>query len=146
MHGKAGFGKAGFRLPTPAAVPIVPSGFINSKEIDAMKKVLAGLVAAAAVVAVTGCVGMVAPVVPPTGLFYTDYKAPLDYNQNNSAIGSRSGKAETFSILWLVALGDASIKTAASNGSLTTITGADYEYFNVAFGAYQKYTTVVHGE
>jgi hypothetical protein len=138
------YGKAGFRLPTPAAVPIVPSGFINSKEIDAMKKALAGLVATMAlVITSTGC--LVAPVVPPTGWVFTSYKAPLDYDQNNSAVGSRSGRSETFSILWLVALGDASIKTAASNGSLTTITGADYEYFNV-LGVYQKYTTIVHGE
>ena len=109
-----------------------------------MKKTLAGLLAAAAIVVTTvGCYQ--APVMPPIGWVYSDIKAPLDFDQNNSTVGMTSGRSESMSILGLVALGDASIKTAATSAGLQTIHGADYEYFNV-LGIYQKFTTVVHGQ
>lgn len=91
----------------------------------------------------TGC--LVAPVQPPYGIVYTQYKAPLDYDQANSAVGKKSGMSSTMSIIGLVAIGDGSVATAAQNGGLTTISGADYEYTNI-LGIYQKYTTIVTGE
>ncbi|HMX62021.1 MAG TPA: TRL-like family protein [Candidatus Sumerlaeota bacterium] len=109
-----------------------------------MKKKLLGVVGAAAVaVSLTGCLSV--PVMPPYGIVYTDYKAPLDFDQEKSPVGDRSGSAETMSIVGLVAMGDASIQTAAEDGNIKTIYGADYEYFNV-LGIYQTYKTVVHGE
>lgn len=109
-----------------------------------MKKTLVGMVAAlGACVMLSGC--LVAPVVPPVGIIYTDFKAPLDYNASGETVGTRSGEAETMSILALVALGDASIKTAAQNGGITQIHSIDYHYTNIV-GVYQKYVTIVHGE
>ena len=107
-----------------------------------VKKALSLATAFGAAALLTGC--LTAPVMPPMGMIYNDYQAPLDYTQEESPVGTKSGMAETTSILGCVAWGDASIKTAASNGGLTEVTGADYEYFNV-LGVYQKYTTVVHG-
>jgi len=97
----------------------------------------------ALILPLAGC--LTAPVMPPPGMVYTDYKAPLDHNLEGNPVGSRSGSAETMSILGLVALGDASVATAARNGGVSRVHHADYEYFNV-LGIYQKYTTIVHGE
>jgi hypothetical protein len=109
-----------------------------------MKKSLAAIAGAFALAVMTsGC--LVAPVIPPTGQIFTDIKAPLDYNMNETKVGTRSGKSETMSILGLVALGDGSVKAAADNGRISTIHSADYEYFNV-IGIYQRYRTVVYGE
>ena len=107
-----------------------------------MKK-LAGLAAAAAIVGTLGCYS--APVMPPPGMVFADIKAPLDYDQEASSVSNSSGSAESLSILGLVALGDCSINTAANNGGLSTLHGADYEYFNV-IGVYQTFTTVVYGD
>jgi hypothetical protein len=109
-----------------------------------MKKKLLGLVGCAALaITFSGCLSV--PVMPPYGIVYTSYKAPLDFDQEKSQVGDRSGTAETMSIIGLVAMGDASIQTAAEEGNIKTIHGADYEYFNV-LGIYQTYTTIVHGE
>lgn len=83
---------------------------------------------------------------PPTGWIYTDITAPLDYNMEETRTsGLRSGRAETMSVLRLVALGDASINAAARSGNLQTVHHADYEYFNVLF-VYERYRTIVYGE
>jgi hypothetical protein len=108
-----------------------------------MSKMCLSLTIVAASIVLTGC--LTAPVMPPPGFVYTSYKAPLDYDSQQSPIGSRVGTAETKSILGLVAWGDGSYRTAAENGKINTVHGADYEYFNV-LGVYQKYTTILHGE
>lgn len=109
-----------------------------------MKKTLLGAaLAIAAPILLSGC--LVAPVIPPTGILYTDIKAPLDYDQSASKTGAKTGTSESMSILGLVAMGDASVEAAAKAGNISTATGADYEYFNV-LGVYQRYRTVLHGE
>ncbi len=109
-----------------------------------MKKIFLGLASTLTLCTMlSGC--LVAPVMPPVGVIFTDYQAPLDFDQESSEVGSKQGMAETISILGLVALGDASINTAAQNGGISEIYGADYQYFNVV-GVYQRYTTIVHGE
>lgn len=108
-----------------------------------MKRTLAMAALAGAVLLTSGC--LVAPVRPPYGVIFTDYKAPLDHDGSGEPLGSKSGEASTSSILALVATGDASIQAAAANGGVTNIHTLDYKYFNV-LGVYQKYTTIVHGE
>lgn len=108
-----------------------------------MKRIALAVSCALAAVAFTGCLR--APVIPPPGIIFTDYSAPLDHDFDRTQVGMRTGTAETISILGLVALGDASTRTAASNGGITTVHGADYNYFNV-LGVYQKFELVVHGE
>ena len=91
----------------------------------------------------TGCYS--APVIPPMGMAYANIQAPLDVDYDNTSVPSKSGVAESMSILGLVAMGDASAATAAANGNIDTITHADYEFFNV-LGVYQRFRTVVYGE
>jgi hypothetical protein len=92
----------------------------------------------------TGC--MVAPVVPPLGGVFNSTTAPLDLDMDNTKIGKKRGEASSFCILGLISVGDASIKAAAEDGDITTVQHADYDYLNVLFGVFQRYTTIVYGE
>lgn len=108
-----------------------------------MKKLLCLASLVASVAGLTGCLG--APVVPPYGIVYTNYKAPLDVDYDPTTIGGKDGYSQTESVLGLVAWGDASGAAAAEDAGIKTIHHADYEYFNV-LGVYQRYRTVVYGE
>ena len=94
-----------------------------------MRSLARALLAISLVFSLGGC--LVAPVVPATGLFYSDIKAPLDIDMNKTAVAAKSGEAMATSILGLVATGDCSIKAAAQNGGITTIESVDYKFFNV---------------
>ncbi len=109
-----------------------------------MNRILLGLILMGGAAAMlTGC--YCAPVKPPVGYFYSDYKSPLDADYDKTAVGMKSGSAESISILGLFATGDCSAKTAAENGGIHTIQGADYTFYNV-LGVYQRFNTVVYGE
>jgi hypothetical protein len=97
----------------------------------------------ASVLLLTGC--YYSPVVPPIGVVFSDVKAPMDTELDSTDMGTKSGEAETCSILGLVSWGDASIEEAAKNGGLQTVKHADYEFFTV-LGVYSTYTTVVYGD
>lgn len=93
----------------------------------------------------TGCVGVRAPFAPPSGSAFSQTSAPLDVEFEDTKIaGTKSGRAEVTCILGLFSYGDASSKTAAANGGITTIDHADYEHFNI-LGIYQKTTVIVYG-
>lgn len=91
----------------------------------------------------TGC--YTAPVVPAVAGVYTNTKAPMDINYDETELGSKIGKASTTTILGLVGWGDASAAAAAEDGGITIIRHADYEFLNVFF-VYQSFTTVVRGD
>jgi len=92
----------------------------------------------------TGC--LTAPFVPPTGMAFSQFDAPLDVDfQNTDLTGMKQGKASTESILGLIAWGDASSKAAAEDANISKVVHADYEYFNL-LGIYQKTTVVVYGK
>ena len=91
-----------------------------------------------------GCAMTSAPVIPPPALVQT-YTAPLDIDNDETRLGSKVGKSQTFNVLGIAAWGDGSTRAAAKNGGITTIRSADYEYFSV-FGVYSRYTTIVHGD
>jgi hypothetical protein len=97
------------------------------------------------VLLLAGCAGYCTPVIPPFGLIYAQYKAPMSHEVNGTKVGSKTGIAESTSILGLIALGDCSINTAAKNGNIQTIGHADYSYLNV-LGVYQSFKTTVYGE
>lgn len=108
------------------------------------------LVGAAAVLVfsalLAGCAAMgQAPVVPPQGLGFTDYSAPLDIDCDKTQLGTKRGEASTSSILALIATGDASIQAAARNGQINTINHVDYRFLSI-LGLYTKFTTVVYGD
>ncbi len=108
-----------------------------------MKHLALLCVLALACAGLTGC--MSAPVMPPMGGIFTDIQAPLDIDYDNTVVTGKVGKAESMSILGMVALGDASARTAARNGQISRIQHADYSYFNV-LGVIQRYNTIVYGE
>lgn len=108
-----------------------------------MKHLALLAVLALACAGLTGCLR--APVIPPQGWIYSEFKAPLDIDYNKTPVTGKMGSAESISILGCVALGDASAKEAAARGGITTIEHADYSYFNV-LGVIQRYNTVVYGQ
>ena len=108
-----------------------------------MKRLLLTLVVVCAGLFAQGC--LVAPVIPPYGIIFSDLQAPLDYDSNATIVSTRSGESTSTSILGLIATGDASLNSAARNGNLSVIHYADYKYTNIV-GVIQTYTTVVYGE
>lgn len=99
---------------------------------------------AIAALSLVGCVR--APFVPPQGYAFSQMKAPLDVDFNNTNMeGMNRGTAEVINVLGLFTFGDASAKTAAENGRISTIVHADYEHFNI-LGLFQKTTVIVYGK
>ena len=108
---------------------------------------LAFLMAALALVSFfSGCAAYDAPIMPPNALVFTNIRAPLSAEtEDSTSVGQRQGKAGASSVLGLFAWGDASLNTAAQNGDLKTINYADYEYLSVLFGVYTSFSVVAHG-
>jgi len=103
-----------------------------------MKKLLSLVIAV--MFLFTGCIAVHSPAY---GMLYTDTKGPVAVNE--SAMGSKVGKAQAYSVLALVALGDASIKAAADKAGITKIHSVDHETWSL-LGIYGTYTTIVRGE
>ncbi len=76
----------------------------------------------------------------PTFGMWMDVKGPI---QGGSGRGSKTGEACAQHWAGVVALGDASIATAAKNGGITRVDSVDYYAENrIVFG---KFCTVVRG-
>ncbi|MCZ6782582.1 MAG: TRL-like family protein [Proteobacteria bacterium] len=83
-----------------------------------------------------GCVGAMGP----TFGIWSDVKGPI---QGGSGSGSKTGEACAQHWLGIVALGDASIETAAANGGITRVDSVDYTMKNqIVIG---EFCTVVRG-
>ena len=80
---------------------------------------------------------------PALGLLYTDVEAPVAATSNPNA--AKVGTAMCESILWLIAVGDASIETAARSGQITKIHHVDH-YSRSILGIYGVYEVRVYGE
>jgi len=82
------------------------------------------------------------------GMVYTGIKTPMP--QLNSPVGetmgSRVGKSTCTSVVWVVLVGDCSIKTAMDNGKLTKVHHVDTEINRILAGLYGTMTTVVYGD
>lgn len=102
-----------------------------------MKKLLAGIFACAALLSV-GCAKS-----PVVGGIYTDVKDGLAVTGN--AGSSKVGTAEVKGYVGLVALGDASIQTAAREAGITRIHHVDYQTKSYV-GIYTIYTIIVYGD
>jgi len=81
-----------------------------------------------------------------SGCAYTNVRRPLDSNFDRTDLGLKEGKASSYSVLWLVAWGDAGTKAAAKDGGLTVIKHADTETLSILLGLYVRQTTVVYGD
>ncbi len=95
------------------------------------------------------------PVIPPTGLLYSKYSAPVTSGPTN--FGEKVGKASSIMVglpplpfpgltsgIDIVALGDASSRTAAKAGGIRSVEHVDYE-MQVILLVFYRFTTVVYG-
>jgi TRL (tRNA-associated locus)-like protein len=80
-----------------------------------------------------------------TGCLYLNVKTVLDTDLDRTELGSKVGTSDAYSIMWLVAWGDAGTQAAAQQGGLTQINHADQELFVVLFGVYARTTTILYG-
>jgi hypothetical protein len=112
-----------------------------------MRKLAMALGLCGILVVLSGCVGYLAPVMPPAGLLFSSTGAPISTNFDGStAVASKQGSASSMAVLGLLAFGDCSLDKAARDGNLKQIHYADYKYLNVLLGVYQGFTVTVHGE
>ena len=101
-------------------------------------------------VIITGCASPRAEFMPPLGAFYTNYKAPLLIDYNETPVEDKEGtaSAQYFRVPYPnlrldFAWDGCSIKEACENGKITKVGTADYEFFSI-LGIYAKTTVHVH--
>ena len=95
---------------------------------------------------IAGCGLTAALVLIATGCAYMHVQMPLDTNFDATQLGSKEGRANSYSVLWLLAWGDAGTKAAATQGGIRIIRHADTEVKLVLLGLYSRVTTVVYGD
>ncbi|OQA86342.1 MAG: hypothetical protein BWY31_01372 [Lentisphaerae bacterium ADurb.Bin242] len=104
-----------------------------------MKKAIIYSMALVASIMVTGCATPL-----PLGVIYT--KVTLPGALGNSELQySKTGTAKCYSIIGVVASGDASINAACHNAGITKVSWVSYSVDNI-LGAYGVYTTTVYGD
>jgi TRL-like protein family len=92
------------------------------------------------------CILATALVLISPGCAYMHVQRPLGTNFDNTQLGTKEGRSNAYSLLWLVAWGDAGTKTAAKQGDIKVIRYADTEVKSVLLGLYSRVTTVVYGD
>lgn len=97
------------------------------------KSMVAGSVAGALLFIASGCA-------------YTHVQMPLGTNFNSTQFGTKEGRSNSYSVLWLIAWGDAGTKAAATQGNIKVIRYADHEVKSVLLGLYSRVTTIVYGD
>jgi len=95
---------------------------------------------ALALAATTSCIAVKTPAI---GVLYTGVKWGEGVTDNAGC--SKMGSSQAMAIMGLVAVGDASIKTAMDRGGVTKIHHVDYETMNI-LGFYGALTTKVYGD
>ena len=80
------------------------------------------------------------------GCAYVHTKTPFDDDLNKTDLGAKKGSADAYSVLWLVAWGDASYAAAAQNGDIKVLKHADQETFSVLLGLYTHWRVIVYGD
>lgn len=81
-----------------------------------------------------------------SGCAYVHTKTPFDDNLDETHLGGKIGTAQAYSVLWLVAWGDASYAAAARNGDITVLRHADQESLSVLFGLFARWRVIVYGD
>jgi TRL-like protein family len=79
---------------------------------------------------------------PVKGLIFTSVEGPI--TATASQANTRRGEACAWSLLGLLALGDASIEEAKSNGKISEVSTVDHESFHI-LGIFATFCTVVRG-
>lgn len=104
-----------------------------------MKKAFLYSMALVASLMVTGCATPF-----PLGVIYT--KVTLPGALGNSELQySKTGTASCYSIIGVIASGDASINAACHSAGITKVSWVSYSVNNI-LGAYGVYTTTVYGD
>ena len=88
----------------------------------------------------SGCAYAVSPV---TGTLYKNVQGPVV--ATGAPNSSQVGTASCYSLFGLIGVGDASIQSAARNGSITKIHHVDFESTSF-LGVYARFTVKVYGE
>ena len=91
----------------------------------------------------SGC--QLAPVQPPLGMIFSQIRAPVDIDCDNTDLGSKVGQAGAVSVLGLIAVGDASVQAAARQAGITTVKHLDYEFMNI-LGLYTNMKITAYGD
>ncbi len=81
-----------------------------------------------------------------TGCMYSDLRLPLDEDVDRTELGSKVGRADAYSIMFLVSWGDAGTAAAADHGGIKNIRHLDIEYKVILWGLYLRRTTIAYGE
>lgn len=81
-----------------------------------------------------------------SGCAYTNVRSPYDGDLDKTSLGSKSGSASSYGLLWLVAWGDSSYQAAARNGDITVMKHADQEIKSYLFGLWFQRTVIVYGD
>ncbi len=104
-----------------------------------MKKVVISILALVLLAPMIGCAG--GGIGPVSGWAWADVRGPVDAE---GAVGGKTGEACATSYVGVVAIGDASIATAAANGGIKNVTNVDQHSTNM-LGIIVKYCTIVSG-
>jgi TRL-like protein family len=81
-----------------------------------------------------------------TGCMYSDLRLPYDIDVDQTQLGSKIGRADARSIMFLVSWGDASTAAAADNAQIKNIKHLDIEYKVILWGLYLRRTTIAYGD
>ncbi len=92
------------------------------------------------------CIIVIFFAISATGCAYVHTKTPFDDDLDKTDLGSKVGTAEAYSLLWLVAWGDASYAKAAENGNIKVLKHADQESFHVLLGLFTRWRVIVYGD
>lgn len=92
------------------------------------------------------CLLIVILVISTSGCAYVHTITPHDDDLDKTDLGSKVGTAEAYSVLWLVAWGDASYAKAAENGNIKVLKHADQESFQVLLGLFTRWRVIVYGD
>ena len=105
-----------------------------------LTKVLAySLAVAASVLVTTGCATPL-----PLGVLYTKVTLPGAVG-NSELQWSKSGTAKCYSVIGVIANGDASVNAACHNGGITKVSWVSDSVDNI-LGAYGVFSTTVYGD
>ncbi len=92
------------------------------------------------------CGAVAMALISATGCAYMHVQSPLSTNFKKTDLGTKTGRASSYSLVWLVSWGDAGTKAAAKNGGIQFVECEDIETKIVLFGLYTRITTVAYGE
>ena len=81
-----------------------------------------------------------------SGCVYMNVQRPLDTNFEQTKLGAKEGQVSSYSVLGLVAWGDAGSKAAAADGGIEVINHADTKVLLILGGLFARTTTVAYGD